>query len=195
MKKLKLVAVSKNRNLSEILEMLQKTRIKRLAENRLEEAEKKFPNLPKNLEKHYIGKLQSRKIKKICGFFDTIQSVENLEQAKKIASFGKKKIMLQINISNLRNRSGSKLAEAKKLIKQIQEIENIELVGVMGMASPDSKKARSEFRMLKNLQGNLKECSMGMSSDYKIAIEEGSTMLRLGKILFEEGLPIELNYE
>lgn len=179
---LKVVSVTKNRNLSEVLLMLSESGLTRIAENRLEEALEKFPKLPK-VEKHFIGKLQSRKIKKIVENFDVIQSVESLEQAKKISSCGKKiKIMLEINISGKENRSGAKPQEVEKLIPEIGKLPNIELIGVMGIASRENP--REEFKLLKSLQGNLPECSMGMSEDYEIAIEEGSTMLRLGRILF-----------
>lgn len=195
MKLLKLVAVTKNRSIEEINKLLKKTSIKRIAENRLEEAEKKFKILNVNLEKHYIGKLQSRKIKKICELFDVIESVENLEQAKKIAACGKKRIMIQVNISGKAERSGVAATDFEQLKKEVEKIQNLELIGVMGMATQDSVLARNEFKELKKLQGTLEECSMGMSSDWIIAVEEGSTMLRLGKILFEEGLPTGLKYE
>ncbi len=194
MKKLKLVLVTKKRQPEEIQKIIQKYNIKRIAENRLEEAMSKFHLLP-NLEKHYIGKLQTRKIKKICELFDVIQTVENIEQAEKINSFGKKKIMVQVNIANLPQRSGVQIEEANSLIEEIKKLENLELIGVMGMASQNEDLARKEFKILKSFQGNLEECSMGMSDDFQIAIEEGSTMLRLGRILFEENLPSELKYE
>ncbi len=193
MKKLKLVLISKKHDLEEILKIIQKYNIKRIAENRLEEAEKKFPLLP-NLEKHFIGKLQSRKIKKIFNLFDVIQTVENLEQAQKINSLGEKKIMLEINISGLPQRSGVEIENAKKLISEIKKLKNLNLIGVMGMASKRDK-AKNEFKILKSFQDDLEECSMGMSDDFEIAINEGSTMLRLGRILFEENLPLELKYE
>lgn len=162
--------------------MLSESGLTRIAENRLEEALEKFLKLPK-VEKHFIGKLQSRKIKKIVENFDVIQSVENLEQAKKISGCGKKiKIMLEVNIAGKENRSGAKPEESEKLIAEIKKLPNVELIGVMGIASRENP--RKEFKLLKSLQGDLPECSMGMSEDYEIAIEEGSTMLRLGRILF-----------
>jgi len=194
--KLKLVAVIKGKSPEEVRKMIKKTGVKRIGENRIQEAEGKFQELPGNLEKHFIGKLQSRKIPKIVQLFDVIQSVETLDQAKKISKQGKTiGIFLQINISNLPQRSGCKPEEAKKQIEEIQRLPNIKLLGVMGIASPNPQKARQEFKLLKSLQGDLPECSMGMSSDYKIAIEEGSTMLRLGRILFEEPLPKLPNFE
>ena len=182
-KNLKLVAVTKNRSVPEILEMLRKHKPDAIGENRLEEAEEKLPHL--KIEKHFIGKLQSRKIPKIVELFDVIQSVESLKQAEKISAQGRPiRALLQINISGLPSRGGAIPEETPELIQKFQSLPNIELIGVMGIASQDPEKARQEFRLLKSLQGDLPECSMGMSDDQKIAIEEGSTMLRLGRALF-----------
>lgn len=195
--KLKRVAVTKGQSVEAILSMLKRTGIQRVAENRLKEALEKFPQLPKNLEKHFIGKLQSRKIPQIVDQFDVIQSVESLEQAEQISKQGKKMpIFLQVNISGLPQRNGCPISETKKCIEAIQKLPHIKLLGVMGMASPSPQKARQEFKKLKALQGNLPECSMGMSSDYQIAIEEGSTMLRIGSALFKDPpLQFPANFE
>jgi PLP dependent protein len=182
-RKLKCLAVTKTRSVSEISEMINRTGFTRIGENRLDEAEKlaHFPDL----EKHFLGKLQSRKISKIVELFDVIQSVETLKQAELISKEGKEiQIYLQINLDGAPERSGCSPAEVANLIKGIQKLPNLKLIGLMGMASQDSEKARRQFKKLKSLQGNLLECSMGMTSDYKIAIEEGSTMLRLGRVLF-----------
>lgn len=188
--KLKLLIVSKGRRVDEIRRVLAETGATRVGENRLEEAEAKFPLLPADLEKHFIGKLQSRKIRRIVELFDVIQSVENLEQAQKISrsalGFGKTmKIFLEVNLSGLLQRSGAALSEVCALSEKFPTLANVELIGVMGMATPNPEEARAQFRLLKSLQADLPECSMGMSDDYLIAIEEGATMLRLGKILFE----------
>ncbi len=192
----KIVLVIKNRGIKEILEILRQTGIKRLAENRLDEAEKKFPTLHPGIEKHFIGKLQSRKIKEIVRLFDVIQSMENISQAEKINAVGKKiKVMIQVNISRLPQRCGVMPENFKSLLLSLKKFTNLEIIGVMGLASADQKKARAEFKLLKTLQGDLKECSMGMSDDYQIAMEEGSTMLRLGRIMFEDALPQTRKYE
>lgn len=198
-KNLKLVAVTKGRTVPEILKMLKLTGAKCIGENRLKEAKDKLPELMSELkktgakieiEKHFIGKLQSRKIPQIVQLFDVIQSVENLKQAKRISECGKQiKIMLQVNISGLSQRGGAKPKETEKLIEEIKKLPNIELIGVMGLASQDPEKAKKEFHLLKSLQGNLQECSMGMSEDWQTAVKEGSTMLRIGRLLFEENLP------
>lgn len=191
---LKVVAVTKNRSVDEITQMLGEMKITAIAENRLAEAKEKFAKLPKDLsrklEKHFIGKLQSRKIKEIVMLFDVIQSVESLEQAEKISTCAQKlskttQIMLQVNIANLPQRSGCKVENAGSLISSIQKLPNIKLIGVMGIAEQDKTAARHQFQTLKSIQRGLAHCSMGMSDDYQIAIKEGSTMLRLGRALFE----------
>ena len=188
--KLKLLPVTKGRDVPAILSMLDKVGVQRIAENRLDEAREKFPELPAHLEKHFIGKLQSRKIPEIVRLFDVIQSVENLEQAQKISAQGKDiQIMLQVNLSGLEQRSGCSPEELPVLREAIAALPHVRLIGVMGMASLDETKVREEFALLKSLQGDLPECSMGMSSDWPIAGEEGSTRLRLGRVLFEEPLP------
>lgn len=192
----KVVLVTKNRAVEKIREIMRLTGIKRVAENRLEEAEKKFAALPPDIEKHFIGKLQSRKIKKICVLFDVIQSLENISQAEKINAVGKKiKVMIEVNISGLPQRSGVMPKKFGQLLSALEKFSNIKVIGVMGMAGINRKKTRAEFKLLKKLQGNLTECSMGMSDDYQIALEEGSTMLRLGRILFEDALPQTHKYE
>lgn len=183
--KLKVLPVTKGRSVEEIQALLEQSGLKAIAENRLEEAEEKFPSLPAKMEKHFIGKLQSRKIPRIAELFDVIQSVENLKQAQALAKTGKAlKIFLQINISGLPGRSGCTWEEAPQLLEALAQLPPLELVGVMGIATQDPKAARLQMRRLKSLQGTLPHCSMGMSDDYAIAIEEGSTMLRLGRILF-----------
>jgi len=186
--KLKLVAVTKGRSISEIRALLDQSGLTRIAENRLEEAQKKLPQLPTNLEKHFIGKLQSRKIKAIVELFDVIQSVESLEQARLISACGKAmRIFLEVKLVDLPGRSGAAPSEVPALIAAISNLPHLTLEGVMGIASPSAspEQTRAEFRLLKSLQGALPECSMGMSDDYPIAIEEGSTLLRLGRALFE----------
>lgn len=189
--KLKVVAVSKTRSCEEVLQCMQKTGICEFAENRLDEAMQKIPQLPTDLKWHFIGKLQSRKIRKIVELFDVIQSVESLDQAEKISACGVPiEVFLQVNVSGKEQRSGCSVSEAPALIQAMQKLPNLTLSGVMGMASPLSEVGeavvRREFETLKSLQGSLEHCSMGMSGDWSLAIESGSTMLRLGRILFQQ---------
>jgi uncharacterized pyridoxal phosphate-containing UPF0001 family protein len=188
--KLKCVAVSKGRTVHEINDVLAQTGLTRIAENRLEEAELKFPRLSHQIEKHFIGKLQSRKIPQIVKLFDVIQTVENEKQLRIISEQERPmEIMIQVNLDGSPERSGCSPDDFQELKSLAQSTPNIELIGVMGMASNDPGKAPAQFAQLKSLQGDLLECSMGMSSDYPAAIAEGSTMLRLGTLLFERGLP------
>ena len=187
---LKVLVVTKGRSVSEIRDILNSTGLARIAENRLAEALLKFPEIPLGLERHFIGKLQSRKIPKIVELFDVIQSVENLEQAKLISECGKPmRIFLQVNLSGKSNRSGVLPEELSDLISAVRSLPHVNLIGLMGMASPieevGENGVRAEFKLLKSLQGTLPECSMGMSADFEIALEEGSSMIRLGTILFE----------
>lgn len=189
-KKLKLLAVTKNRSISEIQNLYDSQGVKRMGENRLKEALEKISQLPEDIEWHFIGKLQSRKIRSIVEHFDVIQSVENFEQATKISECGLSvQIMVQVNISRREGRSGVMPEQADALIAKLKQLPHIELIGVMGMASPLSEVSEevvlNEFNVLKDLQGELPECSMGMSGDWPLAVEAGSTMLRLGRSLFE----------
>lgn len=194
-RKLKLVAVTKGRSAESIIELLSKTGIKRIGENRLEEAEEKLKVLPP-VEKHFLGKLQSRKIKKIVELFDVIQTVENFEQAKKISDCKKNiSIFIQVNISGESNRSGVRPQEFATLLEKIKSLPHLKIEGVMGMASLDPQKTANEFALLKSLQNGFPECSMGMSDDFELAIKNGCTMLRLGRVLFEEGLPSLPDFE
>lgn len=189
---LKILAVTKGRSIEEIQKLLNNyPQIKAIGENRVSEAETKFPTLTKQAEKHFIGKLQSRKIPKIVELFDAVQSLESLNQAQALSKEAQKQhknliVFLQVNISQLPQRSGCMPEQAPTLIQEIQKLPQLELFGLMGMASQDPQKATEEFKLLKSLQGDLTECSMGMSSDHKIAISAGSTMLRLGRVLFNK---------
>ncbi len=188
--KLKVLMVSKGRTISEIQAILKaQPQIIRIGENRLESAEKTWLNLPKNIEKHFIGKLQTRKIKKIAQFFDVVESLENQKQAEALNTARKNmRIYLQVNLSGSPQRQGCSWHDAPTLADFIQSKTQLQLEGVMGIASQNPEKAREEFRKLKQLQIELglAECSMGMSDDFEIAIEEGATLIRLGRSLFKE---------
>lgn len=205
---LKLLIVTKGRSAVQIVEFLRNhPTLFRIGENRVEEAELKFTDLKAllgadfdGLEKHFIGKIQSRKIKDIVRLFDVVESLESLEQAEKLnqhaAALGKTlRVFIEVNLTGLPQRSGAKIEEVSALVHAFSQFSHLQLEGVMGMASLDAKSARDEFRLLKSLQGDLKECSMGMSQDYPIAILEGSTLVRLGTVLFEEGLPKGYKFE
>ena len=162
-----------------------------IAENRIQEAEKKFPVIVP-VEKHLIGHLQTNKVKKAVQLFDCIQSVDSIKTAQEIEkncrNFNKTmQIMLEINISGEPQKHGFKPEEVDDAYIAIKQLPHIKIIGVMGIASnSNAEKTRLDFRKLRQLKETLKceHCSMGMSQDYEVAIEEGSTMVRIGRVLF-----------
>lgn len=193
-----LIAVTKKRSIKEVNEVIQ-AGISNIAENRLEEAEKKLSQIPQNITKHFIGNIQSKKIKEIVHWFDIIHSVDRFKVAQKINQEADRqgkniKILIQVNTSNELQKGGIRPEKAEEFIRQCQDLNCIEIIGLMTMAmqSDDNKKIRSCFQQLIKLRDHLQEnypsiqeLSMGMSNDYQIALEEGATMIRLGRILFE----------
>ncbi|MDO8552135.1 MAG: YggS family pyridoxal phosphate enzyme [bacterium] len=214
-RKVTLVAVTKSVGIDETNEII-KAGVRAIGENRVEDFEKKITQLLP-VEKHFIGQIQSRKIKRIVELFDVIQSVDSIEHLEKIereaVSQNKKiKILLQFNISREAQRGGFEPSDVVQIIKaigryslsvnsreltdksnSILSIQHVEIIGVMGMASDttDTEVVREQFRLLKDIRDQLqskypkiKELSMGMSSDCQIALEEGATILRIGRALF-----------
>jgi pyridoxal phosphate enzyme (YggS family) len=160
--------------------------------------------LPKDIEWHFIGHLQSNKVKYIAPFINLIHGVDSLKLLKRINKEGVKndrviKCLLQFHIAEESTKFGLSEPEAEMLLRseEYAELKNVEIVGVMGMATytEDEDQIRNEFRQLKNIfellkikffsdSGSFAEISMGMSDDYHIAIEEGSTMVRVGSRIF-----------
>ena len=189
-----LVAVTKDRSIDEIQQIIDAD-IKHIGENKIQEAEEKLLLIKKNnpnttLIKHFIGHLQSNKIKKAVELFDVIQSVDSIKLAEKINSEAEKqskqiKIMLQINIGNEQQKHGFKKEDAEDAYKKIFALKNIIIHGIMCIG-PLDKDPTSFFQQMKKLKDKLhvEHLSMGMSDDYRIAIQEGSTMIRIGRRLF-----------
>ena len=198
-KKIKLVVVTKTRTPKEIEEAIS-AGASSIGENRVQEAEKKFSNIInlKNIEKRLIGNLQSNKANKAVGLFDVIDTVDSEKIAKKISNAAKKinkiqRVLVQINSSGEKAKSGFMLGEKDK-IQRCAENKNIKIEGLMTMG-PNTKnkkeiekafKRTKEFFDLLNKSDNLemKTLSMGMSGDYRIAIEQGSTAIRVGSAIF-----------
>ena len=169
-------------------------------ENKVQELEKKYEALPKDIEWHLIGHLQTNKVKFIAPFVSLIHSVDSFKLLKEINKCAEKAsrvidCLLQIHIAQEETKFGLSFEEAEEIIRsnEFAEMKNIRIVGLMGMATltGDEQQIRKEFRSLKNLFDKLKAndsrlttLSMGMSSDYKIAIEEGSTLIRVGSLIF-----------
>jgi len=196
-----LVAVTKTRTTDAIMELYDVGH-KIFGENRVQELLTKYEEMPKDIEWHLIGHLQKNKVKYIAPFVKMIHSVESIELAKSIDKFAAKNdrkidILIQIKIATEETKFGMQEGELETLILGLKTLAHINIRGVMGMASftSDTDQVRHEFKHLKSVFDQLKqkhfineeqfsEISMGMSGDYQIALEEGSTMLRIGSLLF-----------
>lgn len=167
-------------------------------ENRVQELTDKYESLPKDIHWHMIGHLQTNKVKYIAPFVHLIHGVDSLKLLKEINKQGRKNqrvidCLLQFHIAEEESKFGFDVDEYNHALAEIKTLENISVKGVMGMATYTDNKnqIRKEFKSLKKLSEIVRgdfpdaiETSMGMSGDYNIAIEEGSSMIRLGSILF-----------
>lgn len=201
--KITLVAVSKTRSAKEI-KILYDLGQRDFGENYVQELVEKQPQLSTDIRWHYIGHLQSNKVKNIASFVHLIHGVDSLKLLKEINKQAAKNsrvidCLLQVHIAQEETKFGLDEQELIQIITDTREseLENIRVKGLMGMASftDDINKVRNEFKQLKKLFDQLTThysllttLSMGMSSDYKIAIEEGSNMVRIGSLLFGERL-------
>ena len=175
------------------------------AESRVIEAIEKINNLPaevKNNSKfHFIGHLQTNKVKKVIGHFDYIHSVDSYKLAKVISdeasNAGKtQKILLQVNNANEEQKFGFSKDEVFEVFSSIADLPNIEICGLMNMAPLGATDEELNYlfedilqiklKLEKKFNCELKELSMGMSQDYKIAVKHGATMLRIGRKLFKK---------
>lgn len=196
-----LLAVSKYQSIEKI-EYLQSLGQNDFGENYLQELELKAQALP-YLKWHFIGTIQSRKIKNIVRYVSTIQSVDRIEQLDKINTHAKQinkniNIYLQINIDNDENKSGFGSEDTDKILDCIAKSKNLENIKIIGLMCLPTKSNNSENSFIKmksffdNLNSKLDKqtkvtgLSMGMSADYKTAVMQGSTMIRIGSSLFGE---------
>ena len=198
-----LVAISKGQSIEEILEAYHAGQ-RLFGENRVQELTTKHPLLPGDIRWHMVGHLQTNKVKYLAGFIDTIQSVDSLKLLQTIDREAGKvsrviPCLLQIHIALEDTKFGFTAEEAEELAgsSEFRNLHNIRIEGVMGMATftDDRDQVRSEFRSLREAFLSLRErhfassrhfrvISMGMSGDFQLAIEEGSTMIRLGTLIF-----------
>jgi len=201
----KVVAVSKTKSAGEILEAYN-TGHRIFAENRVQELISKKNNLPDDIEWHFIGHLQTNKVKLVVAVASMIESVDSFKLLKVISGEAMKcgriiDCLLQFHIAREETKSGFSLAEAEEMLRteEFRQLQEVRVCGVMGMATftDDSALVRNEFRSLSDSfnrlkkayfsdQPSFKEISMGMSGDFRIAVEEGSTMIRIGSIIFGE---------
>jgi pyridoxal phosphate enzyme (YggS family) len=202
-KRVRLVAVSKTKPNDDIMEAY-KAGHRIFGENKVQELIRKYEELPKDIEWHFIGHPQSNKVKYMVSFVHLIHGVDSLKLLKVINKEGKKNdriidVLLQFHIARESTKFGLDLAEAGKLLEseEFKLLTNVKVVGVMGMATytDNENQIRNEFQMLKSIFHSLKnkyfafaqtftEISMGMSDDYPIAVEEGSTLVRVGSKIF-----------
>ena len=198
-----LVAVSKTKPDEMILEAYNSGQ-RIFGENKVQDLAAKSPRLPDDIQWHFIGHLQRNKVKYIAPFVSMLHGVDSLKlliEINKQAAKNERIIqcLLQFHIAEEETKFGLDLKEAEELItdERFVQLENIEIAGVMGMATytDNMEQVRKEFRKLKQhflflkekyFLNNpaFKEISMGMSADYQIAIEEGSTMIRIGTKIF-----------
>ncbi len=174
------------------------------AESRVIEAIEKINRLPAEIRDnsrfHFIGHLQTNKVKKVVRYFDYIHSVDSLKLAKVISEEGQnlgkvQKILLQVNNAEEEQKFGLSKVEVFEIFNFIKELPSIEIAGVMNMAplgaseielnSLFSEVVQIKSKLEKDFNCELKEISMGMSQDYKIAVRHGATMVRIGRKLFK----------
>ncbi|MCA1321321.1 YggS family pyridoxal phosphate-dependent enzyme [Bacillus tianshenii] len=193
---IKIVAVTKYVSVQRAQEALS-CGIVHFGENRDEGLQEKWDYLTERAVWHFIGSLQTKKVKKIIDKVDYIHSLDRISLAEEIHKRATRpvKCFIQVNVSGEESKHGLQPEEVAGFVKDLSPFNNIELVGLMTMApyTEDEKLLRTCFRDLKELQENIKsmdlpyapcmELSMGMSNDYMIAIEEGATFIRIGSAL------------
>jgi len=201
LKDITLVAVTKGAGVEKILEAVE-AGVQIFGENRIQEAETKIPATQNsNLQWHMVGHLQSNKVKTALNLFSLIQSVDSVRLAKHIsdAALAENKtaaVLLEVNISGESQKYGFKPEEVYNAIDAVAAMPAIQVQGLMGIApnAPDLEARRAAFKKLKGIFSvcktlkhnsvQMKVLSMGMSDDFEAAVEEGATMVRLGRVLF-----------
>jgi len=201
----KLVAVSKTKPASDII-LAYNAGQRIFGENRVQELLNKKDLLPNEIQWHLIGHLQTNKVKSIVPYISVIQSVDSYRLLSVINAEAEKisrvvDCLLQIHIASEETKFGFSLEELNESLQSddFQNLKNVRICGVMGMATftSDTKQIKQEFAFLKKCFDSLKisffssmqyfsEISMGMSGDYEIAVQEGSTMVRIGSLIFGE---------
>ena len=193
--KVTLVAVSKTKPNTAILEAYQAGQ-RIFGENKVKELAQKAEKLPKDIAWHMIGHLQTNKVKFIAPFVSLIHAVDSLKLLKEINKRAEQNnriidCLLQVHIATESSKFGFGIVEVESALNQAEEFKNIRITGLMGMATftDDSQQVVDEFKSLKTVFDSIKNeqittLSMGMSGDYNLAIEQGSTMIRVGSAIF-----------
>jgi pyridoxal phosphate enzyme (YggS family) len=192
-----LVAVSKTKPAADILELYELGH-RDFGENYVQELLEKSAQLPTDIRWHFIGHLQTNKVKFIIPFVQLIHGVDSLKLLKEIHKQAEKtgrqvSCLLQVHIAQEETKFGLSEEELEQALGLIGQMPSVNVQGLMGMASftEDLEKVRQEFRHLKSLYDRCNRLgagftilSMGMSGDYRVALEEGSTLVRIGSLLF-----------
>ena len=201
----KLIAVSKMQSIERILEAYTAGQ-RRFGENKVQDLIAKQPLLPNDIEWHFIGHIQTNKVKFIAPFIHVVQSIDSMKLLKELDMEAKRNgrviaCMLQFHIATEETKFGFNYDEASDLLssEEFKALKHVCITGVMGMATftTDVKLIQIEFRTLKDYFDALsneyfpsdpgfKEISMGMSGDFRLAIKQGSTMVRIGSAIFSE---------
>lgn len=199
----KIVAVSKFHPIDEIMEAYDDGQTL-FGESRVQELQDKHPELPQDIEWHFIGSLQRNKVRFIAPFVSLIHSLDSERLMREIDNRAAQnnrviRCLLQLHVADEETKSGFSPDECREFLDSgnWKKYPNVEIVGVMGMATftDDTEQVRSEFKQIKALfeefkanhfanNENFKEVSMGMSNDYRIAVEEGATIIRVGTLIF-----------
>ena len=194
-KNVTLVAVSKTKTTDFILEAYEAGQ-KVFGENKVQEMTEKANLLPRDIEWHMIGHLQTNKVKEIAPFISLIHSVDSeklIKEINKRAGQNNRKIncLLQVHIAEEKNKYGFNISQVEEIVSKINIYQNIQVIGLMGMATytDDKQKINMEFDKLKKLYEKFKNnhfntLSMGMSNDYLLAIKNQSNMIRVGSAIF-----------
>ena len=194
-KKVKIVVVSKTRSEKEILDIYKEGH-KNFGENKVQEILEKYEKLPKDIRWHFIGHLQTNKVKYLIPFISLIHSVDSIKLLKEINKKAKAKnkvidCLIQVKIANEDSKYGFNINEVSDVLNYALELENVSIKGLMGMATntnnnnlidKEFKLLNTEFKKYKSKDFDV--LSMGMSNDYKLAISNESNMIRLGSIIF-----------
>lgn len=190
-----LVAVSKTQSNDDILKLYNAGQ-KKFGENKVQELIKKKEDLPKDIQWHMIGHLQTNKVKFIAPFIDMIHAVDSWKLINEIDKRAKQNnriinCLLQVHIAKEKTKFGFDLDQIEEMVEKTKKYENINIKGLMAMATftNNKKQITKEFSLINSLfkkiqNANFNVLSTGMSNDYLIAIENGSNMIRLGNIIF-----------
>jgi hypothetical protein len=198
-KDVKLIAVTKTVDVNRIKEAIE-AGLRIFGENRVQEALQKLKEIDKVVSWHFIGHLQTNKVKDVVGNFDLIHAVDSLKLLEEIDRQAKKRdivqeILIEVKLSEEESKFGITEKGLLPLIERVSEFGNMKILGLMTIPPffDDAEKTRPYFKRLRELRDrlvkngfNLPELSMGMSHDFEIAIEEGATMVRIGTAIFGE---------